>query len=178
MTETTRSTACDMASTSAVEATDAAGTMTGPQFDFLLALDVEVGETVSMGAGPLGEKRFVSILGGSFEGPALCGRVLGGGAAWQIVRRDGVIDVDARYAIETNDGSRIQVVSQGYRHGPHDVLAALARGEAVAADRYFFRTVMRFDTGAREFDWLNRTFAVATAQRMARRVKLRAWRLL
>jgi hypothetical protein len=155
-----------------------AGTGVGPQFEFLLALDVEVGEIVSMGAGPLGERRWVSILGGRFEGPALRGRVLAGGADWQIVRRDGVIDVDARYAIEAHDGSRIQVISQGYRHGPPDVLAALGRGETVAAERYFFRTVMRFDTGARELDWLNGTIAVATAERMAHLVKLRAWRLL
>jgi hypothetical protein len=70
------------------------------------------------------------------------------------------------------------VVSQGYRHGPPEVLAALARGEAVAPERYFFRTVMRFETGAPQLEWLNRTIAVARAERKARQVLLESWRLL
>jgi len=58
------------------------------------------------------------------------------------------------------------------------MLAALARGEDVDPAKYFFRTVMRFETGARELQWLNKTIAVATAARKARRVLLEAYRLL
>jgi hypothetical protein len=150
----------------------------GLQLEFLFGLDVEVGEIVSMGTGPLGERRVVGILGGTFDGPLLRGRVMSGGADWQIVRHDGVIEVDARYVIEDSSGGRVQVVSQGYRHGPPEVLAALARGETVDRRQYFFRTIMRFETGASGLDWLNRTIAVATAERLPRRVRLRAWRLL
>ncbi len=53
-----------------------------------------------------------------------------------------------------------------------------ARGEDVPADQYFFRTIMRFETGASELAFLNKTIAVATAERKARRVELQAWRLL
>jgi hypothetical protein len=69
-------------------------------------------------------------------------------------------------------------VSQGYRHGSSEVLAALARGEDVDPARYFFRTVMRFETGAPDLEWLNRTIAVATARRKARQVLLTAYKLL
>ena len=72
----------------------------------------------------------------------------------------------------------MQVLSQGYRHGPAEVMARLARGEEVDPASYFFRTTMRFETGASELAWLNRTIAVATAERRARRVDMRAWRLL
>jgi Protein of unknown function (DUF3237) len=75
-------------------------------------------------------------------------------------------------------GGLVQVVSQGFRHGPPDVMDRLARGEDVDPADYFFRTVMRFETGAAELAWLNKTIAVATAARKARRVELRAWRLL
>jgi hypothetical protein len=37
---------------------------------------------------------------------------------------------------------------------------------------------MRFESGAAELAWLNKTIAVATATRKARQVELRAWRLL
>lgn len=149
-----------------------------PRLEFLCTLSVEVGEVLSMGSAPLGERRVVQILGGTFEGPHLRGQVLSGGADWQIVRRDGVLDLDARYALREAGGGLIEVRSQGYRHGPPEVLAALGRGEEVDPSRYFFRTMMRFETGTEGLSWLNRTIAVGSAERHARRVELRAWRLL
>jgi hypothetical protein len=147
-------------------------------FDYLCRLSVEVGDVVSMGPGPLGERRVVPILGGTFEGPGLRGDVLGGGNDWQILRRDGVLDLDARYALREQRGAVIRVVSRGYRYGPTDVLARLARGEEVDPAAYFFRTVLRFETGDSTLSWLNTTIAVASAERHARRVELRAWKLL
>jgi hypothetical protein len=147
------------------------------RFEFLMNLLVDVGEVVSMGAGPLGERRVVGILGGTFEGSGLRGEVLPG-ADWQIARKDGVLDLDARYALKEQGGGVVRVLSQGYRHGPGEVLAALGRGEEVDPSAYFFRTVMRFETGAPQLEWLNRTIAVATAERQARRVLLSAYRIL
>jgi Protein of unknown function (DUF3237) len=107
----------------------------------------------------------------------LRGNILGG-ADWQILRSDGALERDARYAIKDERGGVVQVLSQGLRHGPPEVMAQLARGEDVDPARYFFRTIMRFETGASELSWLNKTIAVATAARQARRVEVRAWRLL
>lgn len=148
-----------------------------PRLEFLMTLAVDVGEIVSMGAAPLGERRMVSILGGTFEGSGLRGDVLPG-ADWQTARKDGVLDIDARYALREQAGGLVSVVSQGYRHGPGEVLAALARGDEVDPATYVFRTVMRFETGAPYLEWLNRTLAVATAQRKARQVLLTAYSLL
>lgn len=148
------------------------------QFEFLMRLAADVGEPVSMGAGPLGERRIVPITGGTFEGPRLRGEVLPGGADWQIVRTDGVLDLDARYALREEGGGVIRVVSQGYRHGPAEILAALGRGDAVDPQQYFFRTILRFETGAPSLQWLNRTIAVARAERKARKVLLEAYELL
>ncbi len=149
-----------------------------PQLEFLMRIAAEVGELQTMGGGPLGERRVVAITGGSFEGPGLRGTIVPGGADWQHVRADGVLDIDARYALRTEAGALIRVVSQGYRHGPPEVLAALARGEVVPANRYFFRKVLRCERGDTDLLWLNRTIAVATAERRARQVLLEAWRLL
>ena len=151
--------------------------MNPPGLEFLFTLTAEVGDVVTMGAAPLGERRVVRIAGGRFEGPQVRGEVLGG-ADWQIVRADGAIELDARYAIKETRGGIVQVVSQGLRHGPPEVLARLARGEDVPPEQYFFRTVMRFEIGASELAFLNKTIAVASAERKARRVELQAWRLL
>jgi hypothetical protein len=148
------------------------------EFELMCRFSVEVGPIVSLGPGPLGERRVIEITGGSFEGPRMRGTVMGGGADWQIVRGDGVIDLDARYALKEERGGVIQVVSQGYRHGPPEVLAALGRGKDVDASKYFFRSIMRFETGAPELAWLNKVIAVASAERRARRVELTAYKLL
>lgn len=148
------------------------------EFEYLCDLKVDVGEIVTMGPGPLGERRIVAILGGTFEGPGMKGSVLPGGNDWQIVREDGVLDVDARYALREERGGAIRVVSQGYRHGPPEVLAAIGRGEAVDPSTYFFRSVLRFETGAPELAFLNRTIAIAKAERKARQVLLTAYRVL
>lgn len=146
------------------------------QFEPLMELAVDVGELVTMGEAPQGERRVVAILGGTFAGERLRGAVLPG-ADWQLARRDGVLEIDARYALRAEGGGIVQIVSQGYRHGPPEVLAALGRGEAVDPSRYFFRTVMRFETGHAPLAWLNRTLAVASGERRARQVLLRAYAL-
>jgi Protein of unknown function (DUF3237) len=147
------------------------------QFEPLMELAVDVGDLLTLGAAPQGERRVVDILGGRFEGARLRGEVLPG-ADWQLLRGDGVLEIDARYALREQGGGLVEVTSQGYRHGPPEVLAALARGEAVDPSAYFFRTVMRFTTGAPELAWLNRTIAVSTGERRARQVLLQAFTLL
>ena len=119
-----------------------------------------------------GERRVIGILGGSVRGPKLNGRILPGGADWQIIRTDGAADIKARYIIETDDGARIMVTSEGLRHGPPEVMERLARGDNVDPAHYYFRTVMRFETSDPKVDWLNRILALARGQREARAVRL------
>ena len=83
-----------------------------PQLAYLMSISAEVGELVSMGAAPLGERRMVAITGGTFEGPLLRGDVVGG-ADWQIAQRDGVLELDARYALR--EARRVELQCFGVR---------------------------------------------------------------
>ncbi len=125
-----------------------------------------------LGTGPLGRRRIIPITGGRFEGERLSGRVLPGGADWQVIRPDGVADLDARYTIETHDGALIYVRNKGYRHGPEDVIRRLAAGEAVDPKLYYMRTTPWFETGDARYAWLNRIVCVATGERKAAEVHL------
>ena len=127
-------------------------------------IHAELADIRSFGQTPYGERRVIDILGGRVEGPRLKGKLLPG-ADWQIVRPDGVTDLTARYGIETDDGARILVRSDGLRHGAPEVIAALGRGEAIDPSRYYFRTVMRFETAEPTLAWLNRILALATGAR-------------
>ncbi len=62
---------------------------------------------------------------------------------------------------------KVEIRSEGLRHGDAAVMAALARGEPVAPDQYFFRTFVRFATGAPVWAYLNRVMAVASGARSA-----------
>lgn len=132
----------------------------------------DVGAVESLGPAPLGERRYVALLGGTVEGPGLRGEIVGGGVDWQIARADHALEIDAHYVIRTPDGAQVEVRSQGLRHGPPEVLAQLARGESVPRDAYVFRTIMRFTTGHPDWLRLNKTIALAVGQREARQVVL------
>jgi len=138
----------------------------------------DVAPLVSLG-GPAkhGERRFVPLGGGTVRGPELNGTLVEGGVDWQIARADGVLEIAAHYVIRADDGSLIEVQSDGLRHGPPEVMARLARGEAVRRDEYFFRTVVRFTTGAHAWLHLNKTLALAVGQRDAARVMLDFYRI-
>lgn len=132
----------------------------------------QLADILFLGPTPYGERRIINILGGRIEGPRLQGRILPGGADWQIIRSDGAADIEARYTIETDGGATILVESKGLRHGPAEVMEKLARGEPVDADAYYFRTVMRFETSSPETDWLNRVLALARGAREPNAVRL------
>ncbi len=131
----------------------------------------DLGEITEAGATPYGGRRVIEILGGRVAG-RLNGRILTGGADWQIIRADGVADIQARYVIEADGGARVLVTSNGLRHGPPEVLAAIARGAKTDPATYYFRTVMRFETADPALDWLNRIIAIARGERERLAVKL------
>lgn len=138
----------------------------------LLKADITLAPAQELGESPLGRRRIINITGGSFRGERLSGKVLPGGADWQVIRSDGVADLDARYTLETADGALIYVHNHGYRHGPADVLKKLAAGEDVDPSLYYMRTTPLFETGDARYVWLNRMVCVGTGARKKSSVHL------
>jgi hypothetical protein len=143
----------------------------------IFLVHAEVADIRHFGQTPYGDRRVIDIIGGRVDGPKLKGRILPG-ADWQIVCPNGTADLTARYGIETDAGARILVKSDGLRHGPPEVLAALARGETVDPSRYYFRTVMRFEAADPAVDWLNRIIAIARGARDQNAVRLEVFEVL
>jgi len=132
----------------------------------LMTLHVKVPPPQNIGAVPLGTRRTAPISGGTFDGPRLRGTVLPGGSAdWLLLRADGVLELDLRATLRTDDGALISMRSFGLRHGPSDVIAALGRGETVDPATYYFRTTPRFETAHPAYAFLNRIVAVASGDR-------------
>src|SRR5215468_3750007 len=134
----------------------------------LMTLRVLVSAPQNIGAVPHGTRRTAPLAGGTFEGPRLRGTVLPGGSAdWLLLRPDGVLEMDLRITLKTDDGARISMRSFGLRHGPPDVIAAIGRGETVDPATYYFRTTPRFETGHPAYAFLNRMVTVASGDRRA-----------
>jgi Protein of unknown function (DUF3237) len=133
----------------------------------LMTLQVAVGSLQKIGAVPYGTRVTAPIEGGRFEGPRLRGKVLPGGGDWTLFRGDGVLELDLRVTLETDDGALIHMASFGLRHGPPEVIAALGRGEKVDPSTYYFRTTPRFETGHPKYAFLNRLLAASSGDRRA-----------
>jgi hypothetical protein len=128
----------------------------------LLAIEVAVLPVVDLGGG----RRFVPFDGGTFSGrDGLEGVVLAGGIDWQRARSDGVLEIDAHYALRTDRDEAIEVRSTGVRKMTDAVAERIARGEHVAADEYYFRTHIRLTTSAPRLARLNDVLAVSTGER-------------
>ena len=143
-----------------------------PELEPLFRAEIALAPAQELGDTPRGRRRIIPIIGGRFSGPRLSGKVLPGGADWQLIRADGVAELDARYTLETADGALVYVRNRGYRHGPREAIERLARGEAVDPASYYMRTTPWFETSAPQHAWLNCTLCVATGARRANAVEL------
>src|SRR6476661_4028181 len=97
----------------------------------LMTVKIAAAPPQKLGAVPYGLRSIVPVTGGDFEGPRLRGKVLPGGGDWLLLRSDGVLELDLRITLETDDQALIDMRFQGLRHGPADAIAALGRGEVV-----------------------------------------------
>jgi hypothetical protein len=143
-----------------------------PNLRHLCDLKVHLDSIRELGMTPEGQRRIIPIIGGTCSGERLQGTLLHVGADWQCIRADDSAELDARYALQTQDGALIEIRNHGYRHGPPEVIAALAREEAVEASCYYMRTMARLVTGDPRYDWVNRILCVGTGARQANSVEI------
>jgi uncharacterized protein DUF3237 len=152
-------------------------TMT-PELRHVCDIEVDVGPLRDLGPTPHGRRRIVPILGGRVSGPRLGGEVVPGGADWQYVRDDGVVELVARYSIRTGDGVEIAITNRGIRRAAPEAMERLSRGEAVDPAQVYCRTVPTFEVPASAYDWLNRSLFLATAVRLPDRVQIRVFEVV
>ncbi|MCO8170733.1 DUF3237 domain-containing protein [Pseudomonas sp. 21LCFQ02] len=137
-----------------------------PRSELVYEAIVDIEPAVSLGQGPLGERRMVPIAGGEFHGKGLAGKVLAGGADRQLIRSDGVRELDAIYEMQTDDGVILSVRNQ-----------VLVRGEG--AERYAFSRIT-VDAPKGRYEWLNQSLFIGTltSLRPARNaVSIKAYRI-
>jgi Protein of unknown function (DUF3237) len=121
----------------------------------------------AVGETPFGQRGIAEVVGGSFEGERLKGRVVTPGADWYLLGRDGVLQVDVRATLETDDGAFIYAQYFGKLHLSETATAAMAAGRDMAFGDTYFMTQPRFETGSEKYAWLNSIVAVAEGRLVA-----------
>ena len=144
-----------------------------PGFEYLGEVRVEVAVPLIVGHGPNGERRIVPILGGTVAGPRLSGDIVPGGADYQLVRPDGVTEIEARYTLRLADGALVYVVNRGLRHAAPEDMARLLRDEPVPPERVYFRTAPVFETAGPAYAWLQRGLFLGMGERLPASVRVR-----
>jgi hypothetical protein len=151
--------------------------VTPPKLTLSFTIRVQVGPPTELGPVPRGRRRIIPILGGTFEGQNIRGKVVPGGADWQIVRGDGLAELDTRYLLQTDAGHLIYIQNAGVRHAPPEVTKKLLAGEPVDPSQVYFKTIPTFETSAAELQWLTRSIFVGTGERNPTEVVIRVWKV-
>jgi hypothetical protein len=112
----------------------------------LMTVTIAAAPPQKLGTVPHGIRSIVPVTGGEFEGPRLRGKVLPGGGDWLLLRPDGVLELDLRITLETDDHALIYMTFQGLRHGS------------------YFRTLPRFETSSEAYAFLNRIVSVGVGE--------------
>ncbi|MEY4934977.1 MAG: hypothetical protein RIS64_1336 [Bacteroidota bacterium] len=150
-----------------------------PTLEFVCELNVLIDKALVVGETAHGTRRIVPIKGGTFKGPKIKGEIINGGADWQVVRADGVTEVEAHYDLRTDDSTVIYIKNVGLRVATPEVAARIAKGEKVSPTEYCFRTVLKFEAPKNsKYDWLNNAIFICKAIRMPDYVAIQVWKVL
>jgi Protein of unknown function (DUF3237) len=144
-----------------------------------VAPPVEAGQVIGLNS--RGRRRIIPITGGTLRGPRLNGRILPGGADFQLVVSDTSADLDARYIIELDGsefaGEHIYVHNHALRRGAAADMARLVRGEAVEPGAIYFRGIPTFEVSSSALAWLTESIFIATGARYPDRVEMSLYRV-
>lgn len=152
--------------------------MPTPQLRFFANLRVTLSPPVEVGEVVHGRRRVIPITGGEVEGAGWSGRVLPGGADFQLIVNDTLAELDARYVLEGQGGQRVYVQNLALRSGPPALMARLARGEPVDPAEIYFRCFPRFETAWPEMAWINERMFVGTGARFPDHVQVSVFEML
>jgi hypothetical protein len=136
---------------------------------YVFTITAHIGSVTSAGDVGHGVRRIIPITGGDVRGD-ITGKVCAFGADFQIIRPNELIELEAKYAFETDDGAVVYVENKGLRFGPVELLQRLKRGEPVDPKLIYFRTVPKFETGNEKYRWLMENLFIGSAARHADRV--------
>jgi Protein of unknown function (DUF3237) len=84
----------------------------------------------------------------------------------------------ARYPLTTDDGVVIYMQNRGFRWGAPEVMAAMARHEAVDPGSYYMRTTPKFDAPVGRYAWMSKQVFAGVAEKTPKGNSIRYFKIL
>ncbi|MEO8722734.1 MAG: DUF3237 family protein [Sphingobium sp.] len=140
-----------------------------PQLEYAFTISITLTKPYWIRPTARGEERAaIHAADGVVEGPLLSGRVVPmSGGDFPLSRPNGVIDFDARYLLEADDGAIIYLENRGFRWARDAVVAEkMRRNEPVSFDEYYMRVTPRFDAPEGPHAWMSRHVFVGVAEKI------------
>jgi len=154
-------------------------TLSPPTLEHLCDLAVTIAAPIEVGQTPAGLRRMIPITGGTVTGPHMNGRVLPGGADFQLIWSNGTqAHLDARYVMELDDGSRVWVHNTALRVASAENALRIMQGVRVDPAAVYFRCQPQFETAAPQWGWLHDSQFIGTGERAPDGVFLSFYRVL
>jgi hypothetical protein len=154
-------------------------TLPPPQLEHVCDLAVTIASPVEVGHTPAGLRRMIPITGGTVTGPRLNGKVLAGGADFQLILGGGTqAHLDARYVIELDDGTRVFVQNTALRVASLENSQRIMNGQPVNPDDIYFRCQPKLEATAPPWAWLSESQFIGTGRRAPDGVFLSFYRVL
>lgn len=148
-----------------------------PRLDLAFDLHLDLGKPIDVGKiGSIGNRRVAPVQGGTLQGPGLKGKILPG-TDYQIVRPDGLTEIDAHYVVQMENGDLIYITNRGMRHGPAEVLAKLNAGEKIDQSLIYFRTVISVETAVPALQWMPKTIFICSGERLPNEALIHVYRV-
>ena len=141
-------------------------TLPPPRLEHVCDLAVTIAAPVEIGQTPSGLRRMIPITGGVVRGPRMNGRVVPGGADFQLILGEGTqAHLDARYVIELDDGTRVFVQNTALRVASLENSQRIMRGQPVPPDAVYFRCQPRLEAASPDWAWLAESQFIGTGRR-------------
>ena len=141
-------------------------TLPPPRLEHLCDLAVTIAPPIEVGQTSAGLRRMIPITGGVVTGPRLNGKVLAGGADFQLILGDGTqAHLDARYVIELDDGTRMFVQNTALRFTSPENSQRIMRGEPVNPDEVYFRCQPKLEAAGEKWAWLSESQFIGSGRR-------------
>ncbi|MBL8552494.1 MAG: DUF3237 domain-containing protein [Hyphomonadaceae bacterium] len=151
------------------------------KLEHIFDVRVDFGHDRTMWDIPGGWKQgYTPAIGGTISGPRLKGKVVPhSGADYALIRADGVIELNAHYLLQADDGALIYINNRGYlvpatfgsaaaKKAPAKKASAKTAKSASTgqpAQPRYFRFTPTFRAPAGKHDWLGRTVIVGAGER-------------
>lgn len=141
-------------------------TLPPPSLEHVCDIAVTIAPPIEIGQTPSGLRRIIPITGGTVTGPRLQGKVLNGGADFQLIVGGGTqAHLDARYVIQSDDGTNIFVQNTALRFTSAENSLRIMQGEPVDPSAVYFRCQPKLEASAVAWQWVNESQFIGTGRR-------------